>query len=281
MNFQRTYDISCLMDDLAKSGLQNAIDAVNMACTPTIDAWLYVESREIALDYNRVIEPTNTMKNTIFNHMNIFGHSGSSITYTIHNLISLALDYDTWKRAHEEDNSLVEGEIQMIEQFRQNILVPHYRSMSDGGCIRVSAGPIISEFLEMYDRFTYKSNPEISRIYQEVIGLLGTTLDERVKVLDTILTTVYSPQSLINYRNSLKKIKENEKRMEDYHDTMITNQIPILRAAIESRNPIALQAALEPGWGSMRFCELKEYKQAQELLDKLSSSGVQVAENKS
>ena len=281
MSFQRTYDISCVMDDLELSGLKNAIDAVNMACTPTVNAWSYVESREIAQDYNRLIELSDTMKTTIFNHMELEGHSGASISHTIHSLINVATNYASWKREHEERNSLVEGEIRMIQQFRQNTLVPYYRSMSGGGCIRAGAGPVVSEFLEMHDRLSYTWIEEIRRIYEEVTNLLGIALNEKVEVLDDILTNVYSSKRLANYRDSLKMRQDGEKRMEELHNRMIADQIPILKLAIESRNSIALKAALSPSWGSMRFVELKEYKEAQALLSELSSSGVQVDANSS
>jgi len=160
----------------------------------------------------------------------------------------------------------------MIEQFRQTRLVPHYRSMSGGGSIRASAGPVVSEFLEIYDHLSYRGMPEILSTYEEVTNLLGTTLSEKLDVLDDILTNVYSSRRLANYRDALKQRQEGEKRMDDMHNTIIAEQIPILKAAIESRNPVALKAALSPGWGSMRFCELKEYKEAQALLHALSSS---------
>ena len=272
MSFQRAYDVSFVADDLSREALTNAIEAVNMACTPTVNAWLYVESREIALDYNRVIDPSDTMKNTIFDYMKLVGHSGGSITYTIQSLISIATDYSSWKRTEQEKNSILEGEIQMVEQFRQNTLIPHYRSMSGGGSIRTSAGPLVSEFLEMYDRLTYKWIPEIHRIHNEVVDLLGTTLDEKIGALDDILTNVYSSRYLSSFRDILKARHVNEKGMDNSHTTLIREQIPILRGAIESRNPVALRAALNPGWSSMRFCELNEYKEAQALLDELSSS---------
>jgi hypothetical protein len=272
MNFQRTYDVSFVADDLFRRGLVNAIEAINLACIPTMNAWLYVESMEIAQDYNRVIDPSDTMKNTIFNHMKLFGHSGASITTTINALISLASDYHSWKRMQQEANSLLEGDLRIIEQFRQNTLVPYYRSMSGGGSTRAGAGPIVGEFLEIYDRITCNWISEIRRTYDEVVNLLGYSLDERVKLLDDIITNVYSSQRLAKYRDSLKATQANEKRMDDMHNKIIIEQIPILRAAIESRNPIALKAALNPGWSSMRICELNEYKEAQALLDKLSSS---------
>jgi len=268
-----------VIDDLERSGLQNAIEAVNMACTPTVNAWPYVESREITQDYNRVIDSSDTMKSTIFNHMKLEGHSGSSICHAIHNLISVATNYASWKREHEERNSLVEGDIRKVEQFRQNTLVPHYRSMSGGGCIRT--GAVVDEFLTIHDTLVYNWLPEVRRTYDEVTNLLGITIHEKFESLNEILDSVFYSWRLSNYRNALKLRLEQEKRMEGFHNTMITNQIPILRAAIESRNPVALEAALHPGWGSMQFCELKEYQQAQELLAKLSSSGVQVAENSS
>jgi hypothetical protein len=272
MSFQRAYDVSFVADDLSRGGLVNAIEAVNMACTLTVNAWLYVESGEIAKDYTRVIDPNDIMKNTIFNHMKQGNHSGGSITYTIQSLISIATDYSSWKRNEQERNSMVEGEIQMVEQFRQNNLVPHYRSMSGGGSIRASAGPLVSEFLEIYDRLTYKLIPEIRRIHTEVVDLLGTTLNEKVEILDDILRNTYSSRHLASYRDSLKARQVNEKILDDSHNTLIIEQIPILIAAVESRNPVALRAALNPGWGSMCFCQLKEYKEAQALLDELSSS---------
>jgi len=272
MSFQRSYDVSFVTDQLSREALINGIEAVNMACTPTVNAWLYVESREILQDYNRMIDPSDTMKNTIFDHMKLMGHSGGSINYTIQCLICFVTDYDSWKRNEQEKNSILEGEIRMIEQFRQTRLVPHYRSMSGGGSIRASAGPVVSEFLEIYDHLSYRGMPEILSTYEEVTNLLGTTLSEKLDVLDDILTNVYSSRRLANYRDALKQRQEGEKRMDDMHNTIIAEQIPILKAAIESRNPVALKAALSPGWGSMRFCELKEYKEAQALLHALSSS---------
>jgi hypothetical protein len=272
MSFQRVYDVSFVADDLSRRGLVNAIEAVNLACTPVVNAWHYVESREIAQDYIRVIDPSDTMKNIIFNHMKLFSHSGASITTVINALISLATDYHSWKRTQEEANSLLEGDLRIIEHFRQNTLVPYYRSMSGGGSTRAGAGPIVSEFLEIYDRITYHWILEIRRTYDEVVNLLGYTLDERVTLLDDIITNIYSSKRLAKYRDTLKATQANEKRMDDMHNKIITEQIPILRAAIESRNPVALKAALNPGWSSMRIYELNEYKEAQALLDELSSS---------
>jgi hypothetical protein len=281
MSFQRTYDVSCVMDDLSRTALQNAIEAVNMACTPTVNAWLYVESKEIAQDYNKLIDPTDTMRSTIFNHMKLEGHSGCSITYTINALVYLSTNYASWKKDHEEKNSLIEGEIQMIQQFRQNTLVPYYRSMSGGGCIRTGTGPVVDEFMAIYDTLAYNWIPEISRAYHEVTNLLGITIDEKLQSLNDILDSVFYSLRLSNYRDSLKMRLEQEKRMDDSHGEWINQHIPILNDAIQSRNPVALEAALNPGWGSMRLFQLKEYQDAQELLDKLSSSGVHVAENRS
>jgi hypothetical protein len=281
MDFKRVYDVSFLADDLSREALINAIEAVNMACTSTLNAWLYVESGEIARDYNRVIDPNDSMKSTIFNHMAQVRHSGTSISYAVQSLICLVTDYESWKRKQQEKNSLIEGEIMMVDQFRQNTLVPYYRSMSGGGSIRVGAGPVVNEFLEIYDRLTYTYTAEIRRIYDEVLNLLGTTSDERIAVLDDILANVYNSTRLSTYRDALKMRKAHEKRMDDLHSKMIDEQIPILRAAIESRNLVALKAALHPVWGSMRLMELKEYRDAQVLLDELSSSGVHVDENSS
>ena len=281
MNFQRTYDTSCLRDKLHKEGVQNAINAVNLACTSTVNAWAYIESREILNDYNKTFNASEHMKNIIFDHMHTFGHSGYSISMAINTLVLMATHYADWRKMCEEENSLIEGEEQQLNYFRQNILVPYYSSMSGGGSRNSGVGPIVSEFLELRDRLQYNWLPEVSNTFMEVKTLLGTTIEEQVQVLDEILKCSYNLKRLANYRDSLKMIIEHEKRENMYHDDLINAQIPILNAAIESRNPVALEAALHPGWGSCRFMVLKEYQAAQELLNELSSSGVHVAENSS
>lgn len=280
MNFQRTYDISCLRDELHRNGVQNAIDAVNLACTSTVNAWAYVESREILNDYNNIIDPSETMKNAIFHHMNTFGHSGYSISMTINTLVLMATNHADWTRICEEENSLIEGEQQQLNYFRQNTLVPYYRSMSGGGFRNAGVGPVVSEFLELRNRLQFAWLPEVTNTFNEVRNLLGASLEEQVKVLDDILTNSYNSKVLSNYRETLKMQIEQKNNQKKYHDNLINMQIPVLNAAIESRNPVALKAALNPGWGSCRFMELKEYKDAQALLNELSSS-VHVAENSS
>jgi len=280
MSFQRTYDISCLRDELYRNGLQNAIDAVNLACTSTVDAWAYVESREILNDYNNIIDPNDNMKNAIFNHIYKFGHSGASISFTINNLVLIATNHTNWAKICEEENSIIEGEEQQLNYFRQNTLVPYYRSMSGGGFRNTAVGPIVSEFLELRARLQFGWLPEVIRTFNEIRNLLGTTLEEQVKLLDDILTHSYNSTRLSNYRDSLKKQIEQKNINKEYHDGLINAQISILKAAIESRNPVALKAALNPGWSSCRFMELKEYQDAHALLTELSS-GVHVAENSS
>jgi hypothetical protein len=271
MNFHRAYDISCVADSLRKKGLENAIEAVNLACTADADAWLYVESKKIYDDYNKDFAPHETMKNTIFNHMKLHGHSGGSISLTIHDLVNMATEYSTWKRAHEEQNSICEGEKRVVDEFKRNTLVPYYVSMSGGGS-RMTAGPIVSEFLELYDRIKYQYNPELTSLFEEVTDLLGTTFQEKLDVLNKILDNTYSSPRLSNYRDAIKLRVDYQNKMNEIQDNLITQQLPILRAAIESRNPVALKAALNPGWGSMRFFEQKEYKEADALLGKLQDT---------
>jgi len=270
MDYKRTYDISCVYDPLLRNGLENAIEAINLACTSETNAWSYVESKEIFQDYNRTIDSSDTMKNTIFEHMKLAGHSGSSIVYTLNHLVSLTTDYPRWRRENEEENSKIENEKYILNSFRQNRLIPHYRSMSGGGSIRTAAGPLVSEFLEIRERLYYSWLPEVSTTFKEVTDLLGITPQEKLDVLDDILNNVYSSTQLITYRNSIYNSLETEKRMDTLHTRMLQEQITILKAAIESRNPTALKAALNPGWGSMRFIELKEYKYAQGLLEELT-----------
>ena len=271
MDFHRVYDISCVSDTLRREGLQNAIEAVNLACTSTTDAWLYVESKKMIDDYRSEFSPSDTMKYTLFNHMKLYGHSGGSITLTIHDLIAMATEYSTWKRAHEEQNSICEGESKRIDEFKKNTLVPYYRSMSGGGT-RLTAGPIVSEFLELYDRLEHKYITGITDMFHEVTDLLGITLQDKVNVLDEILTNIYSSARLSAYRDALKQRLGYENKMNEYNNTLIAEQIIVLQAAIESRNPVALKAALHPGWGSMRLFEQKEYKDAQALLSQLEDT---------
>lgn len=270
MDFKRTYDTSCLRDELHRTGVQNAIDAVNLACTPTVNAWAYVESRKILDDYNNIIDPSDTMKNTIFNHMNTFGHSGYSVSMTVNTLVLMATNHAEWTRICQEENSVIEGEEQQLNYFRQNTLIPYYRSMSGGGSRNVGVGPVVSEFLELRDRLQFAWLPEVNKTFNEVKNLLGSSLEEQIKLLDDILTSSYNSKHLSKYRDSLKKQIEQKNRQTKYHDTIINDQIQILNAAIESRNPVALKAALSPGWGSCRLFELKEYKEAQQLLSELT-----------
>ena len=270
MNFQRTYDISCLRDELHRNGVQNAIDAVNLACTSTLNAWTYVESREILNDYNNIIDPNNHMKNTIFNHINTIGHSGYSISMVINTLVLIATNHADWTRICEEENSIIEGEEQQLNYFRQNTLIPYYCTMSGGGSRNVGVALIVNEFLELRSRLQFAWLPEVNKIFNEVRNLLGSTLEEQVKLLDDILTSSYNSKHLSSYRDSLKKQIERKNNEKEYHNNLIQEQIPILNAAIESRNPVALKAALNPGWGSCRLFELKEYKEAQQLLSELT-----------
>lgn len=268
MNFHRVYDISCVSDDLQRRALENAIESINLACTLETDAWLYVESGKISEDYQRYFGPNETMKNTIFNHMKLHGHSGGSIGVTIIDLVSMATEYSSWKRLHEENNSVAEGDKRILDQFRKNTLVPYYRSMSGGGS-RTTAGPIVSEFLELYDTLQIKSLPEVKNMNQEITDLLGFTFQEKIDLIDDIIKNVYISERLCKYRDTLKMKIQHEKRMKEYQDDLISAQISILQAAIDSRNPVALNSALHPGWGSMSLLELKEYKEAQELLNQL------------
>lgn len=271
MNFHRSYDISCVSDELRRRGLENAIEAINLACNADTDAWLYVESKKIHEDYRRDFGPHETMKNTIFNHMKLHGHSGGSIGVTIYDLVNMATEYSIWKRAHEEQNSIYEGEKKIIDDFKRNTLVPYYRSMSGGGT-RTSAGPIVSEFLEIYDRLQHRCLPEVTSMYQEITDLLGNTFQEKLDVLNIILDGIYTSPRLSTFREFIRQRLNYETKMDEYQNTLINEQLPILRAAIESRNPVALKSALNPGWGSMTLYEQKEYKEADALLAQLEDT---------
>jgi hypothetical protein len=271
MSFHRTYDISCVGHELQRSALQNAIEAVNLACTSDTNAWLYVESKKIADDYNKEFDPSETMKTTLFNHMSLAGHSGSSIGFTIRDLIYLATDYASWKKQNEEHNSVVEGEKKILDEFRKNTLIPYYCSMSGGGS-RTACGPIVNDFLEIYNRIENKWMSEAINMKKEVMDLLGVTDEEKLEILNNILENVYNSEHLSRYRDSLKKIIDRENIMNENHVKLVNEQIPILQSAIDSKNIVALKAALYPGWRSMRLMELKEYKEASSLLNQLEGT---------
>jgi hypothetical protein len=277
MAFQRSYDISCVYDNLELTFLQNAIDAINLACTPVTDAWKYVESKEILLDYNRTFDVTDTMKYTIFNHMEKVGHSGSSISSIINTLVSLVSDYQGWRRRVEERRAIVDEDNRRLETWRQAILVPYYQSMSGGGS-RLSVGPILADFLRLKNDLTNRYLSAIVKTENELKNLLGNNDNDRLSILQDIIDTTSQSDELIAYKNNLAKAIEREVQAETYNIKLVNSQIPILRAAIDSRNPTALHAALHPGWGSLRLLETNEYKEAQALLSVLSS-GVQVDEN--
>uniref|UniRef100_A0A6C0AM99 Uncharacterized protein n=1 Tax=viral metagenome TaxID=1070528 RepID=A0A6C0AM99_9ZZZZ len=280
MSFQRHYDISCVTNELDRSLIQNAIDAVNLACSQEIDAWLYVETRGILSDYTRTIDSSDTMKNTIFNHMHKIGHSGPSVTYTIHSLVSLATEYSEWRRRIEEHTSREEGDNQLLNNWRQNVLVPYYISMSGGGC-RSSVGPILQQFLELKASFQCRYLPIINNTEKELINLLGNTDNDRLSLLEDIIKDVCDSQELRLLANSIRRRIYHVKQGEEYYSGMLYSQKSILRGAIESKNPVALKAAMNPGWTSLSLLESNEYIEAQELLGRLSSSGDHVDENRS
>ena len=279
MSFQRSYDISCVYDNLELKFLQNAIDAINLACTSSIDAWKYVESKEILLDYNRTFDHTDKMKYTIFTHMEIVGHSGSSISSTIHILVSLVTDYEGWRRRVEERRAIIDEDNRRLETWRHHVLVPYYQSMSGGGS-RLTVGPILADFLRLKNDLGNRYLPTVIKTENELKNLLGNNDNDRLSILQDIIDTTSQSEELISYKNNLLSIIEREVQMENSHHNMINSQIPILRAAIESRNPIALDAALNPGWASLRLFETNEYREAQALLH-LLTYGVHVDENSS
>jgi hypothetical protein len=179
--------------------------------------------------------------------------------------------YSAWKRAHEEENSICEGEKARVDQFKKNTLIPYYRSMSGGGS-RATAGPIVSEFLELYDTLEHKYMSGVTEVFYEVTGLLGISLQDKVDVLDTILGKTYSSPRLSSYRDAIKQKLQYENNMNEHHNDLIDTQRLILQIAIESRNPVALRAALNPGWGSTKFFEQKEYREASTLLNQLEGT---------
>lgn len=267
MEFHRSYDISCLTNELARSCLQNAIDAVNLACSPEKNAWDYIESREILSDYTRAYYTTDSMKAVLYAHMGRVGHTPDSLEHTINTLVSVVTDYSNWRRECEEENSKLEGDIRTLDRWRQDNLIPYHRSMSGGGN-RASVGPILDAFLSLKDTLDWQHSPSALSIEEELNNLLGSTDEGRLEILTEILQN-YNTLNIAKYKDRLQRKIDYETKNGSYHTILVNEQIPILRGAIESRNPGALRAALNPGWSSVRLEQLKEYKEARQLLDSL------------
>jgi len=266
MQFHRTYDLSCLTDETEQRNLRNAIEAVNLSCTQHENAWDYVASYQFLEDISTLLDRSNNTMRSILRHMEFAKHTAYTFTWTIHTLVAITHDYNSWRSTKQHDVSSKENEIFLVNSWRQNMLIPYYSSVSGGGS-RASIGPLLDEFLAL--RETLKMPKLADSLREELEIHLGYSLKERLETMEEVIKVNSSPR-LVAYRNELLRREKNKMSEEEYHSKLISEQSNILKAAIESRNPIALRAALSPGWDSPRLQVSYEYQEAQRLLEELT-----------
>jgi hypothetical protein len=268
MTLERSYDLSCIRDKGERDMIQHAIDGVNLACKDGSDAWKYVSDGRIVYDVYRTVGDHETLPKTILDNMRQDGHSGTSINFTIHTLVEISRDYETWKRMREEHNARSEEADNFWIAWRHNTLNPYLRSVSGGGTI-LSLAPLLNDFLELKQLRNDSSNETLSNLTQELFGYLGSTEEDQLEKLERMVAVHDVPNVLV-YCNTLRNKLERYNAIIAYEKDMIKDNMKQLDAAILSRNPIALQAALYPGWSSLTHTSSEQYKKATKLLEELS-----------
>lgn len=281
MEYQRQYDISFISDYLDRSNLQNAIDAVNLACSSNTDAWKYVESQEIRREIDQIINADDPMKKIIFEHLSLAGHSGNSIAVTIDTLISLCNDYKHCRMRLEQQYQKQNEEECILNNWRKAVLLPFYTATSSGGTV-ISMGPVFCDFLRVISTMShsFSSRELIVKLEKELRQILGVSDKDCLRNIDEIIKSGCSSPELENYREKLDRSIVFQEKEDSFNQKILKEQINILRVAIESKNIVALKDALYPGWRSYSLINSEEYKNAQKLLHELSSSGVQFDENR-
>ena len=266
--FHRSYDLSCVQDTLERSGIQNAINGVNLACSDMVDAWSYVERGTLLEDSHRTLGDHDIIPKTIFATMDIDNHSGNSFSFTLSTLQTIAQDYDGWRLAREQLNSIREGSTNFWNSWRNIKLTPYYRSMCSGGT-SVSVGPILEDFLSLKSSRNEPYSEERQKIETELMNHIGRDLDSQIHVLEQIVSLENSPYCL-EMLSLLKKRLVHRKMMERNDEILVEDALIQLSAALDARSPVALRAALNPGWYSVKFHCSDIYKRASALLETLS-----------
>ena len=200
--FYRSYDISCVSNPHERTYIQNAINGVNAACSDMVDAWLYVERGHLLEDINRTLGQHDHIPKTVFASMSSDNHSGTSFSWTISTLHLISQDYEGWRIAREQENSLKEGSANFWNFWRDMKLIPYHNSMSSGGS-RVNIGPILENFLSLKSSRNEYSD-ECSKIEMELINYLGQDIQSQVDILTEIVSLSHSPYCS-ELLNSLKK----------------------------------------------------------------------------
>lgn len=265
--FHRSYNLSCISDIHEKTYIENVIRGVNSACSDTVDAWLYVEQGRLVEDIHRSLGEYDYIPKAIFAAMASDNHSGHSFSFTICNLQEIAQNYESWSLIREQENSKREGSTNFWNSWRSIRLIPYYRSMTGGGSI-VSIGPILENFLSIKSSRNEQSD-ECFKIENELMNHLGQDLQSQVDILTQIVSledTPHCSQLLVQ----LKKRLEHRLFVEKRDDTLVKDALIQLSSAIESRNPNALRAALNPGWYSVQFQNTELYRRGSSLLTEVT-----------
>jgi hypothetical protein len=266
--FHRSYDLSCVLDTHERTSIQNAINGVNAACSDMVDAWLYVERGSLLEDSHRTLGDYDHIPKAIFSAMSSDNHSGNSFSFTLTTLQTIAQDYEGWRLTMEQVNSVKEGSTNFWNSWRNIKLVPYYQSMCGGGSV-VSVGPILEHFLSLKSARDEHYSEECYKIEREIMNHIGQDLQTQIYILEQIVSLEHSPYCS-QLLESLKKRMVQKNSMEQYNDTLVKDALSQLNAAIEARSPIALKAALNPGWYSVNFHCSDLYKSAATLLEALS-----------
>ena len=140
-------------------------------------------------------------------------------------------------------------------------------SISGGGSI-VSIGPILEEFLSAKASRNEQSD-ECFKIESELMNHIGQDSQKQIDILTEIVSLSHSPYCS-ELLNTIKKRLAHRMASEKHNDVLVEEAVSQLYCAVESRNPVALRAALNPGWYSVNFQNIELYKVATKLLNDLS-----------
>jgi hypothetical protein len=266
--FHRSYDLSCIQDTLERTAVQNAINGVNLACSDMIDAWSYVERGTLLEDSHRTLGDHDIIPKIIFRNMSSDNHSGNSFSLTLATLQTIAQDYEGWRLTREQLNSIREGSTNFWNSWRNIKLTPYYRSMCSGGTC-VSVGPILEDFLSLKSSRNEQYSEDREKIETELMNHIGHNLEDQINILEQIVSLENSPYCS-EMLSVFKKRLVHRKMMERNDEILVEDALIQLSAAIDARSPVALRAALNPGWYSVKFHCSDIYKRATTLLEALS-----------
>lgn len=256
-----------MLDNSLRTHVQNAINGVNKACTDSVDAWLYVEQGHILNDLNRTLGTHDHIPRSVFAEMTIDHPSISLISDAIHTLVSISQGYLTWQIQCQQENSRREDVRRFWLLWRHTRLIPYYTSAATGGS-RAGIIPLLDEFYSLRTSRSDGVSDELEALEGQLLSSLGTTINERINVLEQIPLDAYCycKPLLQNYK---KRITEKVSQV-NHSGAQVMEAMRHLRDAMESRNPVAIRAALNPEWYSVDYHTSDLYKEAEALLTQLS-----------